>query len=459
VDPFLLTHRITDALFDIGPGFTPPSLRDQTIRGWLLANKAAAAGIIGPTKPLLIVGAGLAGAVTALTAASLNVPTTVIDRADKPLNVQLGCFTRVLCPAQYDWPAHHWSDGRLPWNAKIPLLWQLGRAGDLALGLGREFLETVERLPHLTFMPHTEIPEDQRRALKDQAPQGDFRINFVDAHTKAVDPTDHRFAAVFSCLGPGVERSSVGTYSGFRFWKMDPFSIPNLNLDVTPKVYISGAGDGALQDFLRIATGYETAREIFLSLPAKTRDFIELEVRTKEENFKRAHSLFVQDDHGMHQQIFDHHSRIVDEVLKNNAAELDAVFGSMLSNLSNWTLRLSYRCNHFTNYYCLNAILTLIVSRYWEWKTGVALLRPQSDTVQVNGINAHVCKNSPWNCHGEDHEVISRVALCSSATTTVAERVESPFNVVILRHGPALPSESFFGLPVQSRRQLLPYYI
>lgn len=460
MDPFLLTHGITDALFDIGPGCTPPSLRDQTIRGWLLANKAATADptIIGPTKPLLIIGAGLAGCVTALTAASLGVPTTIIDRADKPLNVQFGCDSRVICPAQYDWPAHHWPDGGLPWTInKIPLLWRQARAGDLALGLGREFLDAVDRSPLLTFLPHTEVPEDERTALKDEVPQGDFRINFIDVNTKVPDPNGpYKFAAVFSCLGPGEERSTLDAYSGFRFWELDPFSQPDLNLSVTPKVYISGAGDGALQDFLRIATGRETAKEIFLSLPAQIRDFIERKVRTKEENFKRNHSWFVQKDHDMFQQIHDHHSTIIDEVLDQRESELHPVLGPMLSRLSHWTLRLAYRCDHFTNYYCLNGILTLLVGRYWERQTGTSLLYPQTDTRTVKGVN-HECQNRPWHCHGQDHEVHAETFCCYPTTSTA--RVDGPFNVVILRHGPGLPRASFFGLPVEYRRQLLPYYI
>src|SRR6185369_4418094 len=101
---------------------------------------------------------------------------------------------------------------------KIPLLWRQARAGDLALGLGRQFLEAVDGSSLLTFLPDTEVPDNERTALKDQVPQGDFHINFVDVNTKAPDPDGpYRFAAVFSCLGPGVERSTLGTYSGFRF--------------------------------------------------------------------------------------------------------------------------------------------------------------------------------------------------------------------------------------------------
>ena len=460
MDPFLLTHRVTDALFDIGPGFTPPSLRDQTIRGWLLADKAAKSGIIGPSKPLLVVGAGLAGTVTALTAASLNVPTTVIDLADKPLNVQLGCYSRVLCPAQYDWPANHWSDECLPWTIKIPLSWRQGKAGYLALALGREFLDQVESMPLLTFLPHTQVPIDERKALKDRNPQGDFPINFLDVHTGALDPNGpYRFAAVFSCLGPGVERSSLNKYSGFRFWELDPFSEPNLNLNPsdTPKVYISGGGDGALQDFLRIATNRETAKEVFLSLPVKVRETIQHKIQAKEENFKRSHSWFVRADHDIHQQIQDHQSKTIDEVLDKHETELHKVLGPMLSHLSKLTLRLAYRCDHFTNYYCLNGILTLLVTRYWERTTGTNLLLPRTETVEVRGINFHHCDNKPWDCHGKNHEVVLRTSSCHS--TTPSTTVAGIFNVVILRYGPELPSESFFGLPVHTRRQLLPYYL
>src|SRR5262249_16783411 len=67
---------------------------------------------------------------------------------------------------------------------------------------------------------------------------------------------------VLSCVGAGTERSTHGKYSGLDFWSTDPFQ----NLGRTDRILISGGGDGALQDYLRIITGLSSAKEIYLRL-------------------------------------------------------------------------------------------------------------------------------------------------------------------------------------------------
>ena len=54
-------------------------------------------------------------------------------------------------------------------------------------------------------------------------------------------------------------------FRGFEFWASDPFERPNLGVpnragdDPRPRVLISGGGDGAMQDFLRIMTRHKSA--------------------------------------------------------------------------------------------------------------------------------------------------------------------------------------------------------
>jgi len=114
VDPFLLTHSINDFLFDIGSAFTPIGIRDQMVRGFLIATRLLAEQRIGPALPLLIVGAGAAGATAALVAATNDVPTCIVEKEEQPFNRQLYCTTRFLSPSEYDWPAARWSSQSFP---------------------------------------------------------------------------------------------------------------------------------------------------------------------------------------------------------------------------------------------------------------------------------------------------------------------------------------------------------
>jgi glycine/D-amino acid oxidase-like deaminating enzyme len=77
---------------------------------------------------ILVVGAGAAGAVAAMTCASRGLDTVIIDRKSQPFLRQAGCAIRWIDPMQYDWPADQWSPGRtfslyspvpLPWDADL----------------------------------------------------------------------------------------------------------------------------------------------------------------------------------------------------------------------------------------------------------------------------------------------------------------------------------------------------
>ena len=132
-DSFLLTHRITDFLFDIGCRFSPISIRDQMIRGFLIADRLHRADLISERKPLLIIGAGVAGATAALVAAERNIPVTLVDKAGRAFLRQAGA-TRYISPTLYDWPAQHWSHLRFPpaSSVKLPLPWKEGQAASIA---------------------------------------------------------------------------------------------------------------------------------------------------------------------------------------------------------------------------------------------------------------------------------------------------------------------------------------
>ena len=96
-------------------------------------------------------------------------------------------------------------------------------------------------------------------------------------------PTVSPFGLVITAMGFGEERSYVEyppghvppllPFRGYPFWSHDPFETPHAELDAgpgpAPRVDLS-AGDGALQDFLRIVTRFKYARYLWDHLPLTT---------------------------------------------------------------------------------------------------------------------------------------------------------------------------------------------
>jgi hypothetical protein len=127
-DPLLEALRILPRLFALtAKGLSPISIRDQMVRAQMLVTRALEQGEITRDDKVLVVGAGAAGAVAAMTCASGGLDTVIIDRKSQPFLRQAGCATRWIDPMQYGWPADQWSPGR----TFSPLLF-----GAVAMGRG-----------------------------------------------------------------------------------------------------------------------------------------------------------------------------------------------------------------------------------------------------------------------------------------------------------------------------------
>src|SRR5208337_4478478 len=106
---FLIAHQVYPNFFNLSGPLAPISIRDQMVRAQAIVEDAIAEGLIGPPdRPLLVVGAGAAGAAAAIWAADHRVPTTLIDRGPSAFTLQAACTTRRIDPSQYDWPVDHW---------------------------------------------------------------------------------------------------------------------------------------------------------------------------------------------------------------------------------------------------------------------------------------------------------------------------------------------------------------
>jgi hypothetical protein len=91
----------------------------------------------------------------------------------------------------------------------------------------------------------------------------------------------------------GRSRSNGRNTPSYHFWADDKLEIPNFGLPETnpqPRILISGGGDGALQDFLRVAFPNKTAGQVYdLLIPDPAlRAETELRLFAAEDEFRRA---------------------------------------------------------------------------------------------------------------------------------------------------------------------------
>lgn len=86
MDWLLAAHQVAPLQYEMGGLWNPVSVRDQMVRGQEIARRAAIAQLIGPGRPLIVVGAGAGGVAAALTADIAGIPVFVIERGGRPFD-------------------------------------------------------------------------------------------------------------------------------------------------------------------------------------------------------------------------------------------------------------------------------------------------------------------------------------------------------------------------------------
>jgi hypothetical protein len=483
-DPFLLAHIVRPFFFDIGGKLSPVSIRDQMIRGRMIVDRAYERGIItgasatsrsgydGDEDPfaaggeLLVVGAGAAGVTAALRAAGHGIKTTLIEFEFAPFLRQASCQSRWIDPTQYDWPANHWGIGQYHWKPPaIPLHWNAGRSHAVAAAWHVLFNRARRAPPSgmLTFLPGTS-------ASNFQFP-GSPRV-FVDLASRLTNRVRQNvpFNMVVSCVGFGTERSFVGLYSGYRFWDTDKFEQPKLGISPPPsqvRVLISGGGDGALQDFLRIVTDRCSAKDIYQSLPIAAQSRIQEAVYSAEDQAQRAYSWGDNDrhDHVVYAALHSSHESAIDELWNNKplSSQIHQALDNIIrADVINRRLQVTlvHRCEHFSNCYGLNRFLVLLVGRHLRDKHSIQSFRPRTVVTKVDGVS-HTCNNDPPVCHGQEHKVSLGESYCWTKAGRENALGAANFEVVVIRHGIEPPLFTFVRSSASRQsnpRQILPYH-
>lgn len=473
MDPFLLTHSVNDFLFDIGSRFTPIGIRDQMVRGFMIATRLLAEKRIGPTLPLLVVGAGAAGATAAMVAATNDVPTLIVERDKHPFNRQLYCPTRFLCPSEYDWPSPRWRARRFPERGlAFPFSWNANYAGVVAASWRPKLLREsrVNRNLRLRLSCKVESPKSLVSLTRNQDPKRDplFPVTIKD---ESGNIETESVAVVVACTGPGKERcwAEKDKFLGVSFWDPDTLQEPRFGLppEVTqPRILLSGGGDGVLQDFLRVTTNVKAAGEIFEALPDAIQSRLAAATAEADEQFRRGFlwDMTRYNCRGAH-ILHEAYTQAVKEVFtQSSPADLDALdqrlTGMLRAVPEKLHVRLVHPCSHFSNCYPLNRILVLLLATFVNRKYRIDLILPYTQVLRVRPADGHVCPTIE-HCTQNPHYVDLGLARCcdiGNTSTSIDRRDSELYHHVVLRHG--IEKEDFFGIPPRGNpKEILPAHI
>lgn len=449
------------------------------IRGYLIVERALATGLIGENRELLVVGAGMAGVVAAVTAAQRKIKVTIIDKGEI-LGKLAGKAKRFIDPTLYDWPALHWQRARFPFNdySRIPLKYSHHSVGPM-ISAWRSAVYDAENSGYLKQLSYTRLVNYLRQSKNSAYPEDQI----IKAYLKGVPSPDssvisdqslreYKFGMVLSCVGFGKERCTVGKYTGYDFWDDTLYEEPNFGFTggEKPNVIISGAGDGALQDYLLATTNQESPGGIYKAikkkLPKNVIVWIERRIHNAEDQARRSFhwGSGAHHDHDTFKLLHLQHQRVIDLLLKKFETELDQALSGIVKDVGQEiNIKLLHRCDHFTNCYALNRFLVLLISSYVLKKSGgrIKTIYPKSMIVEIQG---HECDNMATECHGNEHEVVYIPAeSCFKEPDKSKDKYRyvkgGPYNVIIIRHG-VDPSHPLFNkLPSSNPRQILPYYL
>lgn len=496
-DLFLSAHQLAPRLYSVGGKIYPISIRDQMLRGRLLVDRLLEVGVVRKydwDRPLVILGAGAAGVSAALRALEKEVVVQVFEREDREVCwLQEGCKTRWVCPTTYDFPVDHWAEAIYPYppiagSVPPPLLkWNAAWANDAARSWQLAFQQAENgSLGVLRYRKKTAWDGSvQPDPPNPNQPFITVGLDDFDPVTKQVTPWKKQdAAAVLLAFGFGQEKRYLrppyrppnpvppkGPSWGFGFWQSDPFDKPDLDLQgISPEVLISGSGDGALQDFLRLVLDPQKCRTVQqLYDRLFTGGLLSADMLCRMHgaaDFAQRALTWGHGNHHDHPTLLRLHRAykyVVRELLRS--PDLGRELANRLDDLLRpepVAIHWVYECNHFSICYGLNRFLALLVLKHLLHKK-VTWLKcyPKCRVKTIQGLRGHGCNHNADACHGHPHEIqLERINCCAEAKT--ARRQPQPFgaNVLVLRHGIDLTDViAHLGrdLTPPQFRQMLPY--
>jgi hypothetical protein len=277
----------------------------------------------------------------------------------------------------------------------------------------------------------------------------------LDALTERIGhPSQTRqFDIVVLGVGMASERTDVPFHAtapkgprfiGIPFWMRDDFELPNFGLSTPPvhPVLVSGGGDGALQDYIRLVTGNRCALELLdkvLSGAGWSRaqhriDVLQLMEAEQEVERALQWNETAGQDHDRLSALHNRHRFVVKRWRTSTAwSSIEAVLGKEMSGRPFGRVFLVHNCNHFSSCYGLNRFVALLIDEVVTSTIGRSGIKAgyRLRAARPPSARPHAC--SP-NCWGPEHEVeIEAAPTCFSTPGAVTGRIL--LSGLVVRHG------------------------
>jgi len=430
---------------------------------------------LNPSLPLLVFGGGAAGVACALTAVANNKKVIFVEKQVEPFRTQEGVDTRWIDPAEFDWPQPHWRGGRLPGKKAPNLPLNAMSAADLAAAWKILYGRTLAAHPDL-LIP---IRADAHDWSVQPANVGNGLVAYNRKDRDS--PAGLTHCAAISCIGFRGEKTKVGSTTGTvvrgpEFWGHDDLDEPHLGSQriVTGATegtrlhaLVSGGGDGAMQDFVRLATG-TMGRKLYdlMALGGIERAPQMSELLLAEDATRRAHTWSPSPQSKVaFKRLHDAYEALADEILgfweKNGLVK--EIWERVLRPTVSVTWVVGGAVPGYS--YGLNRILAALVARLVARRgerplTGSAMKlgepEPECRPVIITELKiTSVAATDGHHCDGTCHARPHMARLQRDLDVPSADDCETGiFDVIVVRHG--VDQRPYFGGPAVSE-QIMPF--
>ena len=439
--PSLDDYLNEDDLFVVSQGRgKPSSIRDQINKATWLIEHAKAARRINRGEVLLILGAGAAGVSAAWKAVTLGINVVLYEFKAAAFPVQAACETRWLHPNEYLWPLPGCQQEHYPLDSEAkaapPMLkWSADRPCEVAARWREQFAAWAGRHEqedypngYLAWLPgmHREFADraDLRQHVREKFAEGACQM-------------------VLLCVG-AEERGVAGSqHRSYRFWDSDPYETLHYGLPSLPptglRTLVSGGGDGALQDFLRIACQRPGAAR-----PVQVLGLLKplLHLLDRCPAYQPVKAAFQRWDETCHRPdpaaLWAVLEKFVDELTTTpQAAEIAGHLRHVIDPelaAGRKVLHLNLAEGRFEQCFALNALLVRLFEWFLRQQGQATAFQPRAFIRAVNSDSvAHRCSADPVTGAGDCLLNPHRVAFHPNPSgTAVAERT---YDVVVIRHG------------------------
>jgi hypothetical protein len=258
-------------IFGIGLGDSLVTIYGQQVRSICLAHLLTEANTEENRDSVAIIGAGISGLTVSLKLLLLGWRNIYIyERLPDLLAIQNGCDTRWIHPHIIDWP----DEGSENENAGLDILdWTASTASNVSYQMERNWHEAISKLLNFATKP-SKVGRPERKlsvslgvtylrinSIRDQIEVQwlrDSRIRPIGFKGSKIRNSGlDKFRFLILATGFGIEKHSRSSY-----WRNE--DIGQCRIDgITQPYIVSGLGDGAISDLLRLTTkNFRTDRAI-----------------------------------------------------------------------------------------------------------------------------------------------------------------------------------------------------